>query len=107
MDTDEREICTYLKACPGQWVSGREISRRASGKRRFREDPNWVAQPLNRLMEKAVIESDATGHYRLKAFEPRKKPKKWISPHLKKILDQSGKTYEIVELDAPEDFYDR
>ena len=108
MDSDEREICGYLKACPGQWVSGREISRRASGKRRFREDPNWTAQPLNRLLERAILESDSTGHYRLKTYEPKKKPQKWISPQIKKILEQTGKSYETgVELDAPEDFYDR
>ena len=71
MDTDEREISTYLKACAGQWVSGREISRRASGKRRYRDDPSWAAQPLIRLMERSIIESDSTGHYRLKAYEQR------------------------------------
>ena len=108
MDTDEREICTYLKACPGQWVSGREIARRASGKRRFRDDPSWTAQPLNRLLERAIVESDSTGHFRLKAYEPKKRARKFISPQLKKILEQSGKTFEPeVQLDAPEDFYDR
>jgi len=108
MDSDEREICTYLKAFVGQWVSAREIARRAGGKHKYREDPNWAAQPLARLQDKNLVESDTNGHYKLKAYEPKKKARKWISPHLKKILEQSGKTYDTgVELDAPEDFYDR
>jgi hypothetical protein len=109
MDTDEREICTYLKSYVGQWVSAREIARRAAGKHRYRDDPNWAAQPLARLMEKSMLESDTTGHYRLKPKEKdEKKAKRWISPELKKILEESGKQYEAgVQLDAPEDFYDR
>jgi len=108
MDSDEREICTYLKSYVGQWISAREISRRAGGKHRFREDPNWSAQPLARLLEKSVVESDATAHYRLKPREPAKKVKRWISPEIKKILEKTGKDFQTgVELDAPEDFYDR
>jgi hypothetical protein len=108
MDSEEREICTYLKAWPGQWVSAREIARRAGGKHRFREDQNWAAQPLARLIEKSVIESDSTGHYRLKVAEKAQKQKRWISPELKKILEKTGKDFEVgVQLDAPEDFYDR
>ena len=108
MDTDEREICTYLKSWPGQWVSAREIARRAAGKRRFREDENWAAQPLARLIETGFVESDSTGHYRLKPPEKAQKQKRWISPELKKILEKTGKDFEVgVQLDAPEDFYDR
>jgi hypothetical protein len=109
MDSDEREICIYLKSYAGQWVSAREIARRAGGKHRFREDPHWAAQPLARLMEKSLLESDTTGHYRLKPQEKtRKKVERWISPELKKILEKSGKEFEAgVQLDAPEDFYDK
>ena len=108
MDSEEREICTYLKAFAGQWVSAREISRRAGGKHKYREDPNWTAQPLARLLDKTLVESDSSGHFKLKAYEPKKKAQKWISPQMKKILEQSGKTFETgVQLDAPEDFYDR
>ncbi len=108
MDSDEREICIYLKACPGQFVSGREISRRASGKQRFRDEPNWATQPLVRLLEQGIIESDSTGHYRLKPRDPKAKTKKWISPHIKEILEAGGKDVnQIVEIESPEDFYDR
>jgi hypothetical protein len=108
MDTDEREICAYLKSLPGQWVSGREIARRAAGKHRFHDDQNWALQPLIRLIEKSLLESDSLGHYRLKATEKAKRAKRWISPQMKKILDKTGKDFEQgVQLDAPEDFYDR
>jgi hypothetical protein len=108
MDTDEREICSYLKSWPGQWVSGREIGRRAGGKHRFREDQNWAVQPLARLLEKSVIESDSTGHFRLKPPEKTERAKRWISPEIKKLLEKTGKDFEKgVQLDAPEDFYDR
>ena len=108
MDSDEREICAYLKSWPGQWVSGREIARRAAGKHRFREDQNWAAQPLTRLLERALIEADSTGHYRLKALDRNKQAKRWISPEIKKLLEKTGKDFEKgVQLDAPEDFIDR
>ena len=42
MDADQNAICTFLKTWPGQFVSRREICRRAGGKWRFREDENWM-----------------------------------------------------------------
>ena len=36
MDADEREVCNFLKAYAGQYVSAREINRRAGGKWRFK-----------------------------------------------------------------------
>jgi hypothetical protein len=100
MDAEEREICTYLKSWAGQFVSGREIARRAGGKRRFREDPNWAIPILPRLVEKGLIEGDAAAHFRLIPKEKKEKNKKWISPQIKKILQQSGKDFDIEE---PED----
>ena len=109
MDADERDICLYLKGFPGQFISGREISRRAGGKWRYREEPTWATPVLGRLVERAIIESDATGHYRL--VLPRKKDKKskrWVSPQMKEILERSGKKFdEPIELEDPEDFFDR
>jgi len=92
MDADEQEICSYLKQWPKQFISGREISRRAAGKSRFREDPYWANQPLLRLVEKQIIEMDAGGHYRILP-DKKKKMKKWVSPQIKKILEESGKDF--------------
>lgn len=105
MDSDEREICIYLRSCPGQFVSGREIARRAAGKRRYKADPNWAAQVLTRLVEKGVIDDDRAGHYRLRPKEKRLKPRKWVSPQLRRILEQSGKDFtEITDTDDLDDF---
>jgi hypothetical protein len=104
LDADEQEIVNYLKSWPRQFVSGREICRRAAGKMRYREEPYWAVQPLGRLVEKKVIETDAGGHYRLIPDEKKQQPKKWISPQIKKILEQSGKTFDgIVEVDEGEE----
>jgi len=65
MDADEHDICNYLKAWPKQFISAREICRRAGGKRRFRDDPFWATQALLRLW-KEHSGNDAAGYYRLK-----------------------------------------
>ena len=105
MDADEKEICMYLKSWPGQFISGREISRRAGGKWRFREDPEWAGPALTRLAEKGIIESDTTGHYRLVAKAKKERPKKWVSPQIRKILQDSGKDFgEITKIEDEDDF---
>ena len=101
MQAEEREICTYLKSLPGQFVSAREIARRAGGKSRHREDPHWAAPVIAKLLEKKVIETDSAHNYRLIAKE--RKPKRWISPQMKKILEANGNfTHVIEDEDLPE-----
>jgi len=39
LDADEQDIVNYLKSWPRQFVSGREIGRRAAGKRRYPRRP--------------------------------------------------------------------
>jgi hypothetical protein len=95
MDADEQEICTYLESCHSQFVSLKEIARRAGGKSRFREDPNWAAPVLLRLVGNGTLESDSSGCYRLRSTE-RQQPKKWVSPQIKAILEQSGKDFSDV-----------
>jgi len=90
MDAEEREICDFLKSWVDQFVSQREICRRAGGKWRFRENPNWALPILSRMLEKRLVESDAHGHFRLAAEKPDDKKKRWISPQLKKLLDGGG-----------------
>lgn len=96
MDADERDICLYLKGFPGQFVSFAEISRRAGGKRRYRVEPEWATPILGRLIEKGLVESDSTGHYRLKVRAKREKTARWVSPEIRKILEKSGKDFERV-----------
>ncbi|HHY83957.1 MAG TPA: hypothetical protein GYA07_00275 [Verrucomicrobia bacterium] len=96
MDADERDIYNYLKSVPNQFISAKEISRRASGKRRYREEPGWAIPVLARMVEKSLIESDSTNHYRVVTNGKSGRPKKWISPHIRRILEKSGKDFQHV-----------
>ena len=99
---EEREICAYLKSFPGQFVSARDIARRAGGKWRYQEDPHWSAPFISQLLEKKVIETDSTHNYRL-IMKKATKPKQWISPQMKKILESNGNfTHVIEEEDLPD-----
>ena len=59
MDADEHEIFEYLKTYGEEFVSAREICRRAGGKRRYAEDNNWAKPVLQRMKEKRLLESNA------------------------------------------------
>lgn len=108
MDADERDICIYLRSWPGQFVSGREISRRAGGKRRFREDPNWASAALSRLVERQFVESDTTGHFRLRRKARslhQQQQGRWVAPEIKMILQRSGKDFgQIIEIEDMDQF---
>jgi hypothetical protein len=93
MDADEQDICTFLKSWAGTFISGREICRRAGSKKRYQREPDWAVPVLMRLVEKHVLESDSTGHYRLLPEENRRKRAKWVSPQIRKILERSGKDF--------------
>jgi hypothetical protein len=100
MDADENDICQYLKSWPGQFVSTKEICRRAGGKWRYREDERWALPVLQRLIETGLVESDSTGHYRLvQRHDKNENKKRWISPQIQRILEQSGKDFSGVDLE--------
>jgi len=93
MDADEREVCDYLKTFRGQFVAAREISKKAAGKWRFRENPSWAVPVLGRLVERGMVISDGLGHFKLVPVKPKNGNKRWVSPEIKKILDKSGKPF--------------
>ena len=99
LSSDERDVVQYLKSWKEQFVSGKEICRRAAGKKRFQKEPHWFFRIMPLMMEKGVIETDGNGHYRVKGEETKKqdrtKQKKWVSPQIARILKQSGKTFEL------------
>lgn len=103
MDADERDIVTYLKSWSGQFVSGREIARRAAGKRRFEKEPDWAVPVLARMVEKGILETDSAAHFRLlPESRHREKKKQWVSPEIRKILERAGKEFEEgAEIDEP------
>src|SRR2546423_15564836 len=102
MVANKNAIAFYLRGSPEVFNSARKISRRASGKRRFQIDPNWAGPILSRLVEKGILESDATGHYRLKGRKD-KKDKKWIAPNIRKILEASKKFDDSIKVEEIDD----
>jgi len=110
MDADEREIYHYLKSWGKEFISAREISRRAAGKKRFREEPQWATAVLSRMVERGILEADSSAHYRIKPIEKKDtKGKRWVSPRIAKILKESGKDFsDVVVLEEPDDeYYDK
>jgi hypothetical protein len=103
MDADERDIVNYLKSMPRLFVSAKEISRRASGKRRYREEPHWALPVLVRMLEQGVVVQDSSHYYRLREAATKERPQKWISPQMQRILDRRGKPEETFELDDPDE----
>lgn len=103
MDVEKREILAYLRSWPRQFVSATEICRRAGGKRRYRDNPRWALPLLVSLLEEGLIERDSTTHYRLKGAKPAPRgSRRWIAPHLAKILRSSGRDledYSLIDLD--------
>ena len=104
MDADEQAICDYLKSWPRQFISAKEIARRAGGKKRYQEDPNWAIRVLIRMAEKGLVEGDAAGHYRLPQEKKESRLRRWVSPEIKKILEQSGKKFDdVLEIEGSEE----
>ena len=110
MDADEREIFHFLKQYKHEYLSSREVCRRAGGKRRFRNEPEWAVPGLLRMVERGILETDPSGHYRIKPPPNDGKKKKWVSPHIARILKSSGKNFDgVIEIDENElyDYYDK
>jgi hypothetical protein len=102
MDADEREIVEYLRTYGEEWVSSKEICRRAGGKRRFNEDNQWAIPVLQRLRERQTIEVDMLGRYRIKP-PPKQGHGRWVSPEIEKILKDGGVQAEIEDTGADVD----
>jgi hypothetical protein len=102
MDADQSAICEFLRQWPDQYVSRKEICRRAGGKWRFREDENWAVPVLSRMREERIIESDDTGHFRLvseKSKDGKNTQRMWMSPAIRSILKSSGQSFGTIDLD--------
>ena len=55
------------------------------------------------MLEKGLVEGDASGHYRLPQEKKESKQRKWVSPEIKKILEKSGKKFDdVLEIEEPE-----
>ena len=104
MDADERDIYYYLKPFRKDFLTAKEICRRASSKRRYREDESWALAPLHRMAERGILETDASGAYRIKTrIDSKDKLLRWISPEIKQVLRDSEKKFDkVIEIDQDE-----
>jgi len=66
MNTDDQTVLSYLESFKDQFISHTEVSKRAAGKRRFIESPDWARAVLQRLALQGVLEVNAFGQYRIK-----------------------------------------
>lgn len=89
MDSDEREIFNFLKTTGKDFVNAKEICRRAAGKARFQEDPEWAKPILQTMLERGILESDGGARYRIKP-KPKRSGSRWMSPDIAKLLKDKG-----------------
>lgn len=89
MDSDEREIFNFLKTTGKDYVSAREICRRAAGKKRFHDDPDWAKPLLLVMAERGILESDGLSRFRIKP-KAKRGGGRWISPDIAKLLKDKG-----------------
>ncbi len=98
MNADERAIVDYLKTQPRDFVTAKEICRRAAELERFRREPDWAKPILVRMAKHDILETNAFGQYRLKPEpEKRKRKKIALSPKIQQILEASGKVFVLDE----------
>ena len=106
MDSEEREIFYFLKTWGEEFVSAREIARRASGKKKFYENPDWVKPLLARMAERGVLESNSQGQYRIKPVAKKSKDKRWVAPDIAKILQENGVQVEGGSETGTDEYYE-
>ena len=107
MDADEREIFHFLKSWGSDYIGAVEIARRAGLKKKFYEDPDWAKPVLMRMEERGILQSDSMGRYRIKPVQKKDKHKRWVSPDIAKILQESGVEVGEASDVAPDDYYDQ
>lgn len=108
MDSEEREIFQFLTTWGAEFVSYREIARRAGGKQKFHKNPDWARPLLTRMQERGILASDAQGRYRIKPVAKKSKATRWVSPDIAKILQEKGVNVEGSNLSeiGNEEYYD-
>lgn len=98
MGTDEIQIYDFLKAAPNSYATEREIARRVGGRKRLKEEPDWIRPILERMVREQILETDGYGQYRLKLHGHASKPQK--------LTMDNWETWELVleeDSDDPRD----
>jgi hypothetical protein len=65
LSAEELEILEYLKGYGGKYIPMVEICRRAGGRQRFSESPQWAHGLVQRLVDAHMVEVNERGHYRV------------------------------------------
>ena len=109
MDAEEREIYQFLKGWKNEFVSAKEVCRRAGGKSKYQEDRDWARSFLMRMTERGILESDDGGRYRIKSPKAAESMQRWVAPQIADAFKSSGKDFgTIVISDADlDDYYDK
>jgi hypothetical protein len=103
---DGKAIVEYMKAFSHTFVSGREIARRAGGKKRYAEDRFWAVPILAKLVEEKVLEADNAGHFRLLqdgSKNSKNKLNRHVAPQMLRILKSSGREFQTFDLESCEE----
>jgi hypothetical protein len=90
MDSDQRDILNFLQTWGVEFVSAKEICRRAGTKKRFYRDAGWAKPILQIMVEHGILESDQSGRYRIKPQPKKLRNGRWVSPDISKILKGNG-----------------
>ena len=97
MDAEEKDIFRYLRSEPDNFLPASSICRHAGGKHKYHASPDWAKPALHRMVERGILETDASGSYRLKpAPAQNEKSQCWVSPQIAALLRKNNKKYEQV-----------
>jgi hypothetical protein len=107
MTEEEREIFSFLKTRGTDFVAQMEIARRAGGKKKFHDDPNWAKPILTGMEERGILENDVQGRYRIKPISRKTKSNKWVAPEIAQILKESGVEVEGESGVGTDDYYEQ
>jgi hypothetical protein len=99
MDSDQRDILNFLQTWGVEFVSAKEICRRASTKKRFHQDAGWAIPILLIMVEHGILESDQSGRYRIKPQPKKLRTGRWVSPDISKILKGNGVPIDANDLE--------
>lgn len=80
----------FLQTWGVEFVSAKEICRRAGTKKRFHQDAAWAKPILLLMVEQGFLESDQSGRYRIKPQPKKLRSGRWVSPDISKILKGNG-----------------
>jgi len=107
MTDEENYILDFLKTARNSFVSEREITRKAAGRHHAESTPDWAKILLKQMVRRQILETDPAGYFRLKPRTVEANGRKWISPHLAKILKKSEKDFaSSVTIEIAEDGLD-